>query len=122
MQKKQKILLWVARGIIIVWAAFWVFFNVASGISEITEVGWMALVMHLLMTVVTLAVLTVCWFWPLVGGIVAMAMGVFTYFFFHVARQGAFMFLLMVLPLLLGGILHIVYWFIRRRHASLLYR
>jgi hypothetical protein len=122
MSKKLKLLRWCGLGILIVWAAFWVFFNVASGIGEIAEDGWMALVMHLVMAVITLAVLAACWFWPLFGGIAAIGMGIFTYSYFNVAHQGAFMFLVMVLPLLLGGILHIVFWFIKRRQASILYR
>ena len=50
-------MLWSGRILMVVWGAFWIWFNVASGISEIPELGVTAFLMHLIMPALILVVI-----------------------------------------------------------------
>lgn len=62
-------MLWTGRVVMTVWAAFWIWFNVAAGIGEVSELGPAALVPHGLMAAIILAACAVAWRWRLIGGI-----------------------------------------------------
>jgi len=66
--------LWTGRIVLTVWAAFWIWFNVAAGIGEMSELGPIALLPHGLMAAVILGACVVAWRWRLVGGILLLAL------------------------------------------------
>jgi hypothetical protein len=107
---------WIARGILILWAAWWIFFSVASGIAEMPDLGMMALLTHLMMPVEILLTLYVAWRWELAGGILLLAEVIFAWYFFnlHEPRQ-LFVALALALPAALTGVLFIACWFSWRR-------
>ncbi len=68
--KGGRTLLWIARVAVLVWAAFWLWFNIASMIGERD-----GLVHHLQMAAITLALAAGAWFWPRTGGVLMIAGG-----------------------------------------------
>ena len=62
-------LLWAGRVVLVAWGGFWIWFNVASGIGEIPELGVTTLLMHLIMPALILGVGYVAWRWPMEGGL-----------------------------------------------------
>jgi hypothetical protein len=105
----------IAWLILIIWAGWWIFFNVASGIGEFAELGLMGLVMHLIMPIVILVLLWICWRWELIGGILLIVAAlVFFYLVLDNAQPGPhpllqdFMFLTLVLPTVFSGVLLIL--------------
>ena len=59
---------------LLLWSAFWVWFNLVSGISEIAEHGIASLLFHLVMPTFIIAVLFVCWRWQAIGGMLMIAL------------------------------------------------
>jgi hypothetical protein len=108
----------LARGIawliLIIWAGFWIFFNIASGIGEIGELGPMALITHLTMPLVILVLLFICWRWELWGGLLLILATLFAFYFFHIGDQNRdpvqqlMMVSSLILPSLLTGMLLIL--------------
>jgi hypothetical protein len=111
---------WIARGIIIAWAAWWIFFSIASGIAEMPDLGLMALITHLMVPVEILLTLYVAWRWELAGGILLLAEVLFAWYFFnlHEPKQ-LFVALTLALPAALAGVLFISCWLSWRRFAKL---
>jgi len=107
---------WIARGIIIAWAAWWIFFSVASGIAEMPDLGMMALITHLMVPVEILLTLYVAWRWELAGGILLLLEVIFAWYFFnlHEPKQ-LFVALTLALPATLAGVLFIACWLSWRR-------
>lgn len=68
--------LWTARALVTAWAAFWVWFNVASGVTEMAEHGPGDLVAHGLLAVVILGVAFAAWRWRAAGGLALLATAV----------------------------------------------
>jgi hypothetical protein len=64
--------LWLARGLLILWAGFWLWFNIASAIGESDGAWW-----HIGVAAATLALFLASWFWPKVGGVLMVAAGMF---------------------------------------------
>jgi len=100
----------IAWLILIIWGGFWVFFNVASGIAELGELGPMALIMHLIMPVAIIVLLWICWRYEIAGGILLLAAAVFAFYFFNVHRADDYamaltLFVTLVLPVVLAGLL-----------------
>jgi hypothetical protein len=62
---------WIARALLAIWTAFWLWFNVASMIGE-TD----GQIHHLRMALITLGVAIAAWRWPRAGGAVLMLAGV----------------------------------------------
>jgi len=101
----------IAWVIILVWAAFWIFFNIASGFGEIAELGLTAFAMHLIMPLIILVLLWVCWRWELIGGILMLAAAIFAFYFFNVGdprRDTLMLMVVLVLPVVASGILFIL--------------
>lgn len=96
----MRIVAWV---VFLAWAAFWLFFNIASGVSEIDELGPMALISHLWMPALILLALGVAWRWPLAGGI--LLIGLVVLFVARFGWQGWQLAALLEAPPLVAGLL-----------------
>lgn len=68
---------WLVRALLVAWAGFWIWFNVASSMGE-SEGHWG----HLLFAAVTALLAAAGWFWPLVGGVVMILAGMLSARFF----------------------------------------
>jgi hypothetical protein len=68
----------VARVLVLAWAGFWLWFNIASALGE--RDGF---TQHMVMAAVTLILAGTCWFWPRVGGVLMVAAGIFAAWAFH---------------------------------------
>lgn len=77
----------IAWLILVIWAAWWIFFNIASGIAEIGELGPMALITHLTMPLVILVLLFICWRWELWGGLLLILATLFAFYFFNIGDE-----------------------------------
>lgn len=104
---------WTARVILLLWAAFWLFFAVADGIGDLKQLGPMALISQLSIAALIMAAVLVAWFAEFVGSLLLIACAVAFYFFLHVPQQiadgrGYYMLVIMVLPPLLAGVLLLV--------------
>ena len=107
---------WIARVILIAWAAWWIFFSVASGIAEMPDLGAMALITHLMVPVEILLTLYVAWRWELAGGILLLLEVVIAWYFFDLYEPKAlFVALTLALPAALAGVLFIACWLSWRR-------
>lgn len=101
----------IAWIIFVVWGAFWIFFNVASGIAEIGDLGPLALVTHLIMPVVLVLLMWICWRWEIWGGLLLILAGILAVYFFNIIRpdrdpiNSLLSFSMLALPALLVGML-----------------
>ena len=104
----------IAWLVLIIWAVWWIYFNIASGISEIGDIGTMALVSHLLMPVAILVILLICWRWEMWGGLLLVLASLFAYFFYHIGDesrnpvQGLMMVATLIVPAIAPGMLLIL--------------
>jgi len=97
---------WTAWGLFLLWAAFWMFFNVASGISEVAELGPMGLISHLAMPALILACGYLAWRSPLAGGVALIAcVALFSAWF---GFRGWLLVALLQAPPLIVGLLFVV--------------
>ncbi|MFH1404569.1 MAG: hypothetical protein ABIH21_00530 [Patescibacteria group bacterium] len=108
MSKKNKIIIWAPRIIIIAIIAFMSLlsfdvFGEGYGFPEVL----LALFMHLLPQIIMLVILVLAWKKPLIGGIVFICLGVFALYFFR-AYEEIISFLIISAPLLISGVLFIV--------------
>jgi hypothetical protein len=69
---------WIARFLLLLWAAFWLWFNIASAIGE-SDGGWW----HIALAAITAALAVVSWFWPRIGGCLMILTGVLAAWSFH---------------------------------------
>ena len=107
------ILRWVARGLLVLWAALWMFFNLGSGIHELGEygygaTGWGSLGIHFLMAAVAVVFLWAAWKYELHAGVLLMVAAAFGFFFFTVGERisepgGASVFWFFLMPVFLSG-------------------
>ncbi len=105
-----------AWGLFIAWAGFWLFFNIASGIGEIGELGAMGLIMHLIMPALILLAGYLAWRSELLGGLMLIgAVAVFTMWF---GWPDWVLALILDAPALLAGILMLVVWRGARLHDA----
>jgi hypothetical protein len=77
------VLRWIARGILICIAAFWVWFSIADGLGDAQTLGLMGFLMMLPAAVVVLGVLYVVWRWELVGAYLLLAITLLGVFMFY---------------------------------------
>lgn len=99
---------YLARVIFVLWAAFWIYFNLASGIGESAALGIMALIMHLFMPLIALVTLYFVWVDELAGGVLLLLEAVVYAYFFHSWDWP--LVALLPLPLALCGVLLLVCW------------
>ncbi|MHC4224534.1 MAG: DUF7670 domain-containing protein [Planctomycetota bacterium] len=102
---------WIARGLLILWIGFWVWFNIASGISEVGTDGIGALLAHSMVAIVILAAGVVAWRWPLAGGVLLLLLAAFGQWFFHPNLQVA---AVLTLPPAVVGLLLVAAWKLAR--------
>lgn len=103
-----RIIAWI---IFIVWGGFWVVFNLASGISEMGNLGTMGMISRLVFSVAVLIVMWISWRWEIWGGLLLILCGILEVFFFNLGRtdldplSNLLLFAIMGLPALLVGML-----------------
>ena len=108
--KSANLLRWIARIIALIWAGFWTFFGVASGLGERLDPA--GVFMHTLLPgLVFLGSAFIPWRWQLWGGIVLILEGLAILIGYPIWAHGRFelntiifMLLTMALPPLISGI------------------
>jgi len=108
------------RSLLIVWAGFWIFFAVASALSEISPdpkanvLGWLVVIVGSLLL---LAGAIIPWIWERLGGFILLAEGVFFLVFFLIVATGDLnwaMILIILVPFIAGG-LSLTCWYLTRK-------
>lgn len=110
------ILRWIARVMLIFWAAFWLFFNIVSLFYWLGEQGPQGTVGHLVMALVIIVLLFAAWFLELLGGILLIAFSLLT--FYQWGWHRPVVALTLCLPPLVMGVLFILCWSRSRRRAG----
>jgi len=102
----------VARILATLWFGFWVFFSIASGMEE----GGKSFIYHLIGALVCAVLLLMVWFWEKVGSIIIIAFSLLFAIVYPIWAIGRLPLaaiipteIIMVLPLLLAGILLVLY-------------
>jgi len=118
-----KLMRYFARGLLIVWAGFWIFFAVASALSETSPdpnanaLGWMIVILG---TMLLSAGAVIPWFAERVAGYLLLAEAVFFLVFFLIVASGDVnlaMFLI-ILPPLIGGGLSLTCWYLTHKQSK----
>lgn len=109
---------WAARIILILWAGFWLFFNIGSFFAELPAEGVGAAVNHLTVALITLALFIVAWRWELIGALLLLVGVAFAVFFFHLYRfdssSSIFVLLTLTLPMIVVATLLTASWAMSR--------
>lgn len=107
---KPRMLLYAARILGLLWAGFWLFFGIASGVGENLQLS--GIIMHILFPgLVFLGIALLAWRWPNHGVFVFLLIGAFVLIGYPVMMHHfplstiIFMELTMALPPILAGIL-----------------
>ena len=95
--------LWIGRGLLLLWAGFWLWFNLASGISEMPVHGWGALAGHLVTAGVMTGFGVLAWLYPRVGGLGLFLLAGAMAWFFHPTLAVAA--ILVLPPVVIGTLL-----------------
>jgi hypothetical protein len=112
---------WIARVIFILWALFWLYFNIGSGIVE--HEGPESMFWHLAVAAIILVAAAVAWFFEDVGGILLILLALAACYVIRIPAQiatpdGQLLLLTLVLPPLSAGVLLVVnHWVVRRPRA-----
>lgn len=87
--------------ILILWAGFWLFFNLGSFFGEMPTEGVGAAVNHLTVALITLALFIIAWRWELAGALMLAVAASLAVYFFHLyeLRRPSDIFVLLTLPL-----------------------
>ncbi|MBN2379575.1 hypothetical protein JXM67_07215 [candidate division WOR-3 bacterium] len=109
-----------ARGLLILWAGFWIFFAVASALSETSPdpkanvLGWIVVIAG---TILLAAGAVIPWIWELIGGYLLFAEGVFFFVFFLVVSSGDTnpAVILIIMPAFIGGGLSLACWYLTHK-------
>jgi hypothetical protein len=96
-----------ARVLCLLWAGFWTFFCVASGIGE--HEGLVAGLMHQVPALLFIATVVLAWRYERAGGFVLIATAVAAFFFFRLYAQAAVAGLTIAGPPCLSGILFLLH-------------
>ena len=107
------LLRWIARVILVLWALFWLFFNIGSGIEEIGRYGAKAMLGHFAMAAIILLACVVAWFFEGIGGVTLIVLAFAACYVFRIPAQlatsnGQLLLLTLVLPAVIAGVLLIV--------------
>jgi hypothetical protein len=94
---------WGARGLVLAWGLFWVWFCVASAVSELATEGPGAMAAHLLQALVVAAGVAVAWRNDLWGGLALLAIAALAWIGF--APRHWLVGLLMLAAPIVGGLL-----------------
>jgi hypothetical protein len=107
-------LLYSARILAMLWAAFWTWFGLASGIAE--GLGPAGVLMHTVPFLPFVLLLLVAWRWEAAGGILLVLAGLFIAVAYPLVFRRMplpttiFVLLTMAVPPLLAGILFLAHW------------
>ncbi|TET22117.1 MAG: hypothetical protein E3J71_06940 [Candidatus Stahlbacteria bacterium] len=123
---KKKLPWWVSfmryfgRGVVIVWAAFWLFFIWASVLTELSAGSESLGGVWVLVggTLILLAGAIIPWIWEGVGAFVLLGEAAAFFVFFMIisqGRMGAVVLLVFCLPPLVGGGLSLASWLVARK-------
>jgi hypothetical protein len=97
----------LARLLCVLWAGFWTFFCVASGIGE--HEGLAGALIHQVPALVFIATVALAWKHERAGGFVLIATAMAAFFFFHMYRQAAVVGLTIAGPPCLCGMLFLLH-------------
>ena len=111
------ILRWIVRAMLVLWAGFWLFFNIASIFYWLGEEGPKGIVVHVLMTVIIVILALAAWFLELVGGILLIVLAGLT--FYKWGLHQSVVALTLSLPPFIIGVLLIICWARTRLSARL---
>jgi hypothetical protein len=103
---------WVARAILILWAAFWLYFNIGSTFYWYGEEGLKGIVVHLAMVAIILVLFATAWFLELLGGILLIVLAGLT--FYQWGWHRPMVALTLCLPPFIVGVMLISCWFLSR--------
>ena len=70
--------LWISRALLLSWAGFWLWFIIASAKGDPAGLPW-----RLLFGGIAAGLLGVSWFWQRLGGVLMIATGLFSAWYFH---------------------------------------
>ena len=112
MNSAPNTLRWIARILIVLWGGFWVWFNLASGLSEVGEHGAGALLVHSGVALVIALVVLVGWKFELVASLLLLAVAAAFQLIFHPKGTTA---LHLTAPPAAIGLLLLLAWWLRRR-------
>jgi hypothetical protein len=103
--------IWIARILSLAWAAWWLFFAVASGIAEGSSTS--GVIMHALLgppAVAFLVVAILAWRWERLGGVLLVATGIGMGIAHYTMAHGRFLVatLLLAIPPLIAGLLFLI--------------
>jgi hypothetical protein len=96
-----------ARVLAVLWAGFWTFFCVASGIGE--GEGIRAGLIHQIPAVVFVAIVWLAWRFEMAGGLALCAVAVAAFVFFHMYSQPPVVGLVMAGPPCTAGLLLVLH-------------
>jgi hypothetical protein len=101
-------MLWVHRiawTVLLLWAGFWIWFNVASGIGEMTEIGATGVsINHFLPALIIAAAVGLTGYHPRAGSILLLALAAAAAVFLNVQRS-VFLVLALIAPVVLAALL-----------------
>ena len=110
---------WIARGLMILWGAFWLWFAIADGIGDWQKMSSpMPLITELAVPLAGILVLAAAWRWELFGGIVFILLAALFQLRFHYdwnTPAGRSVIPTLLAPPLLTGVLLVVSWLLNRR-------
>ena len=113
---------WIARVLMILWGAFWLWFAIADGIGDWRNMhSPMPLLLELLVPLIGIAVLVAAWRWELFGGIMFLLVAAAFQLKFHYnwnTPMGRSTIPILLGPPVLTGVLLIVSWLLNRRHVA----
>lgn len=120
--KKQTWLRPAARGVALLWAGFWVFFGLASGIGE--GLDWVGVLIHTAVPgLIFLALALLAWYREEIGGALLVIVGLVVLVWYPIDTADTFrlstivmVLLTMALPPLLAGGVCLACW--RRTHVA----
>src|ERR1051326_5754044 len=78
-----KLGLWATRALLLLWAGFWLWFNIASAIGEHDGLKW-----HLGLAGILIGLAAIGWFWARVGGVLMITVGMLAAWGLH--NMGAY--------------------------------
>lgn len=113
MKKYHSTILWIARGITMLYILFLGIFSIDAFDGD--QSIWVKLggfFIHNIPSILLLLFLLYTWHRPLIAGILFVLFGIATILFFRTIEQGFQVFLVITLPIILTGILFILAWFI----------
>jgi hypothetical protein len=114
---KPVLLRWIARVILVLWALFWLYFNIGSGIAERSEYGAQSMFGHFGAAAITLLLVLIAWFFEGAGGIllILVALTVSYFLVMHFSRWAGFTVPTLALPALVAGVLLVLnQWAVRK--------